>query len=290
MVSRGKSVNAPPRLRPSGSTFRSILLHVQPEAEARPRLTSAVALARAMDSWLIGVGAEIATPTAMGDPFAINSGELIVELQKQVDAELTSAADLFHAEAVGLKHYWVDASDRPAQAIVKASGASDLIVAGGSPLDRHDANRSCDAAELILQSGRPVLIVPPRGGELKAEAIVVGWTETREARRALADALPLLRCARQVVLVEVKSSRDEAAGDIGAVAAALARHGVNAVAKLVHASSDAVVEELRLEAVGIGADLIVAGGYGHTRLAEWMFGGATFELLRDPDHFVFCSH
>jgi nucleotide-binding universal stress UspA family protein len=144
----------------------------------------------------------------------------------------------------------------------------------------------------MLQSGRPVLVAPPAGGRLALEAVVVAWKDTREARRAISDALPLLRSAGEVVVMEVCGS-DEA-GDAGvhvaSVVKGLARHGVKARAKVQTAPPERVATELNIEAQAIGADLIVAGGYGHTRIGEWVFGGVTFDLLNYPERFVLLSH
>jgi len=112
---------------------------------------------------------------------------------------------------------------------------------------------------------------------------MVCWRDTREARRAVSDALPLLQKTQQVVVVELvpdESGRDAAHGRVDDVIAWLKRHGVAAFARVFHwPERNNPMEKL----FQYGADLIVAGAYGHTRLREWVFGGFTGDLLhRSP--------
>jgi nucleotide-binding universal stress UspA family protein len=180
----------------------------------------------------------------------------------------------------------------PVTAVAKLSRSADLIVAGGSPYKGQDRHRWCDPAELILLSGRPVLLAPPSGGTLAAEAVIVAWRDTREARRALADALPFMQGAREVVVMEVcaEDQFGDAESRTFAVVQGLKRHGVEARAKVVIGSPDQIAAELDIAAGVAGADLIVAGGYGHSRLGEWVFGGVTRDLLQGPERFLLMSH
>ena len=276
-------------LRDAGAHFRSIVVHVQPDADALPRLKSAIALAHDLGARLVGVGAEIAPPVSLG-PTAAPEGAMFVELQALADANVRAARDLFRTQTTKLFTVWrEELTESPADAMVRAASANDLIVAGGSPLQERNEYRWCDPAQLVIRSGRPVLVVPPNGGALRAAAAVVAWKNTREARRALSDALPFLRCASKTTVLQV-APEDERGDDTTEIAAWLRLHGVNATAKVVQSNENSVAAELRKEAAMIGADLIVAGGYGHSRLGEWLFGGVTIELLHEPEYFVFVSH
>jgi nucleotide-binding universal stress UspA family protein len=95
-----------------------------------------------------------------------------------------------------------------------------------------------------------------------------------------------------VVVMEVCSHQDAAAAEVRTIAVVegLKRHGVSAWPKVVVASPERVVVELDIEAQAIDADLIVAGGYGHSRFGEWVFGGVTYDLLHRPERFVLLSH
>ena len=142
-----------------------------------------------------------------------------------------------------------------------------------------------------MRAGRPVLIVPPAVRALDLSRVVVAWKDTREARRAVADALPLLARADRVTVVELAppDRLDETADGLENVTAWLARHGVEAEARaLASGAGDA----RRLEAVvrELGGSLLVAGAYGHSRIHEWVFGGVTCDFLMHPDVCALISH
>jgi nucleotide-binding universal stress UspA family protein len=127
---------------------------------------------------------------------------------------------------------------------------------------------------------------------LQAHKVVVAWKDTREARRALADALPILKCADEVLVVAVcdADDRQDTRPHTASVAAYLMRHGVEAHDKVVAARPSEVAGVLQAEATAAGADLIVSGAYGHSRLGEWVFGGVTIDLLHNPQRFLLISH
>ena len=270
--------------------WKAILVHVEPGAAASVRLAAAAALARKCDALLIGVGAESVDPAIFAYEGG-DAGELGV-LREEIQADLKAAADSFANLAGAVRKQWIALEERPAACLARLSRAADVIIAGGEVESAHDAYRVADAAELALLSGRPVLVVPPHGGELKAHSIVVAWKDTREARRALADALPLLVAAEEVMVIEVCA--DEAVADAERhtqeVMRGLQRHGVRAGARVVSARDDQVAEMLSAEARTLGADLIVSGCYGRSRLGEWLFGGVTRALLHAPDRFLLISH
>jgi len=280
------------RLDPARAAYRTLLVHVQPDAAAEPRLKAAVELAGRLEATLFGVAAEMIPSIAVSDPYGLMAGEFLAPLQAQIDSNLKAAETLFRRQAQGVAAEWCAVQDEPTQALARLSRAADLIVAGGSPLNYRDGNRWCDPAALMLVSGRPVLVAPPQGGSLSTSAVVVAWKDTREARRALADAVPFLQCAEEVLVLEVcgASETSDAEARTDSVVEGLKRHGVAARGSVKAASADAVAFELNLAAAGVGADLIVAGGYGHSRLGEWAFGGVTRDLLMHPERFVLLSH
>ena len=277
----------------AASGWRAVLVHVEPGKAAAPRLDAAVALAKRCDALLIGLGAELVEPVTFADPYGSWDAQVLTAMREQVQANLVHAEQAFAKHAGEVRSEWRKVEDRTAPAMARVSRGADVIVAGGMPLRPVDGYRTADSAELALLSGRPVLIVPPKGGALEARKIVVAWKETRESRRALADALPLLKAAEDVLVVEVCDDPDgfgDAEFHATEVAAGLARHGVKARGKALTAPDEAVVKTLNAEAKAIGADLIVAGCYGHSRMNEWFFGGVTRGLLHDPQRFVLLSH
>jgi nucleotide-binding universal stress UspA family protein len=268
--------------------IRGLLVQVEPGAEAAPRLQVAVDLARRLDAHLLGVGVETIQGIGIGDPFM--DGDWMADLEALAQENLKRAEVNFRTQTEGLRTEWLAFKAIPELAIARLSRGVDLIVAGGAPLDR--AARSADTAELVIRSGRPVLVVPPRGGKLRAEAVVVAWKDTRESRRAVTDALPFLKAAETVSVVEVCDDDAYAEAQLHTfeVVQYLRRHGVTAHAKSIIAPPERVATELNIVAQAIDADLIVAGAYGRTRLGEWLFGGVTRSLIHEPERFALLSH
>lgn len=280
------------RSQRSSSTLRTVLVQVGVDPQDLPRLRAAAALTRKFDATVYGVGCEQALPLGLVEPTGLLQGAWYAEMEEQVQADLKHAHAIFETETAGLKTEWTADQAMPAEALVRLSRAADLIVADSRPFGAQDRYRTAEAAEVMLAAGRPVLLAPPSGQALKADAVVIAWKDTRESRRALADAMPLLVAAETVLVLEICDREDVQAAEArtAAVAAGLGRHDVHAQARATVAPSERVANEVDIAADAIGADLIVAGGYGHTRLGEWIFGGVTRDLLRHPERFVLLSH
>ena len=151
--------------------------------------------------------------------------------------------------------------------------AADLLIVG-RPSTR-DICRSLDPGTAVLKGGRPILAVPAGVDVLKAERILIGWKDTREARRALQDSLPLLHEAKSVSIVAVFDNDTETLNrrSIDDIVQYLARH------RILASGITTAADELICIAQAEGADLIVTGAYGHSRLGEWIFGSVTRDLL-----------
>jgi nucleotide-binding universal stress UspA family protein len=272
-------------------TYRSILVHVQPSPAEEPRLMAAADLAKRFDATLTGLGAETVTPIAVADSYGFADASYFTELRQVVRAHLGASERRFERASAGLKTRWIDCEEPPLTALCRLARGADLIVAGGAPAGQ-DFFVAAPTGELIVSCGRPVLVAPPAAPPLKGEAAVVAWKDTREARRALHDSLPLLARTREVLVVEVTSSDDveEARARVGDVVLALERHGVHSRGHACCADETNLYGEIDAHAEAIGADLIVAGGYGHSRLQEMVLGGLTRTLLRHARRYVLFSH
>jgi nucleotide-binding universal stress UspA family protein len=148
-----------------------------------------------------------------------------------------------------------------------------------------------DIGDLLMRVGRPVLVVPAGASRLKLDRVVVGWKETLESRRAVADALPLLKAAGGVIVASVgdRPQSVTARSCLDDVVAWLSRHGVTAEAVAAEPLGDEA-RTLTQIALDTGAELIVAGAFGQSRLREWVFGGVTRDLLLRSDRFMLLSH
>lgn len=273
-------------------TYKSILVHAEHLAAAEPRLAVAAALARRFDATLVGLGAESLDWAGVSDPYGIAAGQWLAVVAEQIQVDLASAEKAFRRYAKDLNHEWLALREAPDYAMARLSRSADLIVAGGAPLDDTGQYRTAAPADLVLLSGRPVLVAPPTGHSLRAEQIIVAWTDSREARRALTDAMPFLRTADGVTVLEICADDDleNAKHQTGEVARHLKRHGVKATAKTKVAHNSQVAGAIYGEARAQGADLIVSGAYGHNRFQELVLGGVTRDLLRNPEQFVLLSH
>lgn len=273
-------------------SYKSILVHAEHLAAAEPRLAVAAALARRFDATLMGLGAESMDWAGVSDPYGIAAGQWLAVVAEQIQVDLAAAEKTFRQYAKDLTHEWLALREAPDYAMARLSRSADLIVAGGAPLDDAGQYRTAAPADLVLLSGRPVLVAPPTSTHLHAEQIIVAWTDSREARRAVADAMPFLRTADGVTVLEIcaEDTLANAQRHTGEVARHLKRHGVKAVAKTKIAPSNHAAEEIYGEARAQGADLIVSGAYGHNRLQELVLGGVTRDLLRNPEQFVLFSH
>lgn len=170
--------------------------------------------------------------------------------------------------------------------------AADLLVAASEDgISLLDSARYVDIADIVLNAGKPVLVVGPTVDRLDLRNVVVAWKDTREARRAVQDALPLLARADHVTVVEVAAAEEvaDARSRTHDVAGWLAGHGVQAAARAVAASGDEI-EQLRGIVQELDAGLVVGGAYGHMRLREWALGGFTRDLLLRPARCSLVSH
>jgi nucleotide-binding universal stress UspA family protein len=274
-------------------TYAGVIVHAQAGKAGEARLMCARALADSFDATLIGVGAQAVPPAPFADPSGALSGEWFVAMRDEIERELKAARAAFNEAACNLSRpaIWECGLQLPGPAVARASRAADIIVAGAPADGRIDPFSAVRPGELAIEAGRPVLVVPDGATQLDARRIVLAWKDTREARRALSDAMPFLERAEEVLVVEVCGEEDQEDARIRTddVAAALVRRGVVAKAKVVvHEPADA--HQILRQASLIGAGLIVAGAYGHGRLGEWVFGGVTRDLLDQTDRFLLLSH
>jgi nucleotide-binding universal stress UspA family protein len=209
----------------------------------------------------------------------------LAEMQERINAELAAEAKArfdagVRAGGIARAEWRVDEGPL-AETVALHARYADLVVVNQTNPDAE--TRSNFADTVIMEVGRPVLIVPYTG-EFKTlgEHVLVCWNAGREAARAVTDALPFLRAAKRVtVLSIVDKAAPRAYGEVpGAdIALYLARHGVNAEAARTVAAEVSVGDEILSRAFDYGADLIVMGAYGHSRAREIVLGGATRTVL-----------
>jgi nucleotide-binding universal stress UspA family protein len=253
------------------SAWATVLVHVEPATTPGPHLRAAVDLARKCDALLIGVGAETVNPALL--PYEGWNAGTFEALHEEIKKNLATAEKTFHRAAASVRSEWLVREERPAAAMADLCRAADVIVAGGVA---DYGFRQADAVELALLSGRPVLVAPTSGRSLRGETILV----------------PLLAAAEDVIVLEVctDDAVDAAQARTADVVSGLKRHGIDARARVVSAPDAGAAEMIEAQGRALGADVIVSGCCGHSRLGEWLFGGVTRGLLKSPSCFLLISH
>lgn len=175
--------------------------------------------------------------------------------------------------------------------IVAQACRADLIITGVTASDFYEGPSSAHAGEIVMQSGRPVLAVPVTSNQFNLENMLIGWKDTREARRAIADALPLLKLATKVTVFEIVpiDEKKDSVKRLNEVVNWLKSHEIEAEA-LATVSNDTDASQFITLAKKHQANMVVTGAYGHSRLREWVLGGVTDELLRGAHFCTFLSH
>jgi nucleotide-binding universal stress UspA family protein len=177
--------------------------------------------------------------------------------------------------------------------VTKGRSADLLIISATNP-DETTGVEADFVEQTVMAAGRPIIVLPFKGdSKLNFSDIVLGWNGEREAARAAFDALPILKAAKKVRIVRTDPQKDPSLkGSIAGadLAEALSRHGVKAEATSLPTSGDGAGQALLRCADDNGSDLIVMGAYGHSRLREYIFGGATQYVLAHLNRPVLMSH
>jgi nucleotide-binding universal stress UspA family protein len=272
--------------------YKTILTHARADAAFHARIELAMSLAQMFDATLYGVAAEMWEPAIARPEYGYASAGGFEDLVRRTHDRLEAARAAFEtlASKSGRALPCVSVEDHPRKALAWAAQAADLVVADRSrPADPEGLAAS--PADLVMASGLPVLLMADELRTIRAERVVVAWKNTREARRAVSDALPFLRRAAETHLVQVAGEPELAAAcdDLDAAAGRLTRHGIAVNTHALREDSD-VCETLEAFARIKGADLIVLGAYGHSRLRELVFGGVTRGFLKRGSVHVLMSH
>jgi nucleotide-binding universal stress UspA family protein len=147
---------------------------------------------------------------------------------------------------------------------------------------------------IVFGSGHPTIIVPQgeeQGTAAALGTIIVAWDNSRTAARAIADAMPILHAAKQVRVLTILGEKEIRFPQSGAeLGRHLARHGITTVVDQVEAHGEPIGEVLRQQVITHGGDLLVMGAYGHSRIREFILGGATKAMLTHPPAVLFMSH
>lgn len=276
-------------------TWSSLIVYVDDEPDNTHRIEQACALAKAHDAHLIGVSA-CAPETPVADAYGagILLGEVLSAQHERAESALKGAEERFRniATRADVGCEWrADVGD-PTSLLVKHARAADVLIVG-----RDAANasgwRAPHPADLTMRAGRSVLIVPPNPARPVAGApVLLAWTDSRESRLAAAAAMPLLREAESVRVLELCDPEDMDGARLRTadVAAWLKRHGAKAEAE-ARAHDDRSAGRRLLDcAAEMKAGAIVSGAWGHARMRQWIFGGVTQTLITESPVALLLAH
>jgi nucleotide-binding universal stress UspA family protein len=288
--------------------LKDILVALDTAPAARRRIELAAALAERFTAHLIGLHATMATmamqpPHGRGyfDYFDRSLLEpLYREFSERMQAEADEARSLFEeiARRHGVSAEWRSAGGLASASVAMHGRYVDLIVVGQpDPDDPQSPLFRPLPEEVALAVGRPVLVVPYAGSWADiGRRVLVGWDASREATRAVNDAMPLLVGAQSVTVLAIDPTPAADGGSAhGAVPGAdiglhLARHGVRATIERTSSGGIGTGNVLLSRASDLEADLLVMGAYGHSRAREMLLGGATRTVLESMTLPVLMAH
>ena len=273
-------------------TYKTLMAHLELGRSNEGLLKIAGDLAERFDAGVIGIA--MCQPMQIVYSEGYIPGDIIGQDREQRDREIATAEAEFRyalpARALG----WRAAvtQDPLADYLARESRGADLVITGvDHNASLFDNSRHVPIGDVVMQVGRPILVVPTAASGLSFDRVLVGWKDTRETRRAIVDALPFLMTAAHATIVEIAEQKDLdlASERLADVVSWLSRHGVAAEA-IARPSEGQDAHHLHALALEHRAGLIVAGAYGHSRVREWVLGGVTRDLLLRAGRCALVSH
>jgi len=273
--------------------LKDLLVHVNNARSAKAVVAAAAALASRHNAHIVGLG--IRPPLDMPRYASARLPESVVEIMEAREKELLEASEeVFNSTTAhaGLqdRSEWRSELGNPNEVLGLHARYADLTIVSQHEPGGGDGRFADLAEDVLVSSGRPLLMVPFIGAvDGIGEKVIVAWNASREAARAVADAMPILDGAREV---EVFIASDNDIGDLpGAdIAAHLARHGIDVTVYETPANNVSIGDALLNRASETGADMIVMGGYGRSRFREFVLGGVTRHMLQHMTVPVLMSH
>lgn len=272
-----------------------LVLTTYPHATATTAVKSAVAFAEFMNCRITAVASEIKieVPSSMlGNSLLNISGMIGAEMRQSRENTLSLLATFDEeADKRGVPHEAIHELGLNAgisKLAAEYARLKDLTIIPISSNDQHGY-----AEDVVFQSGRPILIYPEssKQTDFKLDTVAVAWDFSRNAARAVADAIPLLKQAKAVRIVTVTNEKVfDSSRTTHQLAIHLSRHDLNVVVDEIDGAGREIGEVLEQFVAANKIDLLVMGAYGHSRFREFIFGGATRSMMSKPPVPVFLSH
>ena len=263
-------------------SYATVMVSLTVDQSNEAVLEVAGQLAEKFDARVIGIAAAVLSPPPyfMAGDFA---EDFVDQGEASIRKRMAEIEEQFRAGMNGRTKdvEWRCSLELPAPYIVREARAADIVVATSAGEAIVDPFAVAGPNDLVMQVGRPLLVVPPSVRWLDLRSALVAWKDGAEARRAIVGALPLLRKAGEVVvaaIAEDENDRSEMLRQADDVVSWLARHGIQASPMVPERIGNAQIQLDRI-AADITAGFVVAGAYGHSRFREWVLGGVTQHLV-----------
>ena len=295
--------------------LKDLLVHVDHGEAGMMRLRLAADLARRHQARLVAlhvreysmVQQRRLRASELGLVPATEIDAITAAIAREIDDEERPLRELFqqlsndHGLSAEYRPEYRDVSGHASVLVSQQARVADLAVVGHDLSSAEDMPDDYSFAERILfASGRPLLLVPPRAADIRAadrpitlgRRIALAWNGSRPAARALADAIALIERAEHVTVLTAEANPPDprVTSSIDAVVEHLRLHAAAVETRTLRVPHRDVADALQSEALAVGADLLVAGAYGHARIWEKMLGGVTRDLLRDLRLPMLMSH
>lgn len=274
--------------------LKDLLVYVDRTEESLARLQLAVDLASRHGSRLTALYAREWSDEQLEERKAAEMGLISVKaidrLDRRIEASIDRAAEEVRSvlDTLGRKHglttEWRCVAGPASGRLPQYARYADLCVVGHNASADNELDDYSLSEKLLFVTGRPVLFVPPvKPFETLGRQIVVAWNSSRAAARAVNDAMPLIECAERTTVIAVNPADfidRHGALPADQIVEHLRRHGASTkLVRLEHIPAGSIADALQAEARDLGADLLVAGAFGHPRLWEKLLGGVTRDLL-----------
>lgn len=259
-------------------SIKSLMVHLDQSARTASRLALAISLARKHQAKLVGVFGQLSPSQKVGLVSTWPTQEYMAAAQASQATFKEATAGLPQAE-------WHDINRGSEGEVVRLvtdrARHADLVILGQTDEDAKSYVPEDLAEEVILNSGRPVLILPYAGNFTDvAQRPLVAWSDVREAARALNDALPLMAGCKKATVMSFAPQAEDARAACENVVRHLASHGIEGESKAMLVSDVGIMDSLLNQSADLGTDLLVMGAHGHIGLPFMSRGAGTRYILR----------
>jgi nucleotide-binding universal stress UspA family protein len=215
--------------------------------------------------------------------------QMIDSMTRMLETRAKQARDAYDRVVApsGVTATWREISGPGPENLATAGRFADLTILA-RPAGEDSVTQSAVLDAAVFDTGRPVMIVPAGSAAAIGERVAIAWNGSAYSAHAVSGAMPLLKAAKQVTIVAV--GEDDKAAPAAALASYLARHDVAAAVARTDLGHQSVGHAILERTAALGADLLVMGGYGHSRLREMILGGATRHVLNNATLAVLMAH